>query len=120
MRANCTEQKFPAAIRETAKRLPFMMQTIFSSKIRIHIAQKELHREGQCIDVVAHFHRSSAGAGCSAGTVRFDRSIGRSWHSNTLQTDLTYIPPTQSTKFHNYVFDAFGPYPSQPRLSRPA
>jgi len=28
-----------------------------------------------------------------------------------LQTDLTYIPPTQSTKFHNYVFDAFGPYP---------
>jgi len=28
-----------------------------------------------------------------------------------LQTDLTYIPPTQSTMFHNYVFDAFGPYP---------
>jgi hypothetical protein len=28
-----------------------------------------------------------------------------------LQTDLTYIPPTQSTKFHNSVFDAFGPYP---------
>ena len=28
-----------------------------------------------------------------------------------LQTDLTYIPPTQSTKFHNYVFDAVGPYP---------
>jgi hypothetical protein len=28
-----------------------------------------------------------------------------------LQTDLKYIPPTQSTMFHNYVFDAFGPYP---------
>jgi len=25
--------------------------------------------------------------------------------------DLTYIRPTQKTKLHNYVFDAFGPYP---------
>jgi hypothetical protein len=25
--------------------------------------------------------------------------------------DLTYMRPTQKTKLHNYVFDAFGPYP---------
>jgi hypothetical protein len=25
--------------------------------------------------------------------------------------DLTYTRPTQSTKFHNYLFDAVGPYP---------
>jgi hypothetical protein len=25
--------------------------------------------------------------------------------------DLTYIRPTAATKLHNYVFDAFGPYP---------
>lgn len=25
--------------------------------------------------------------------------------------DLVYIRPTQKTKLHNYVFDAFGPYP---------
>ena len=25
--------------------------------------------------------------------------------------DLTYTRPTQTTKFHNYLFDAFGPYP---------
>ena len=27
------------------------------------------------------------------------------------QPDLTYTRPTQKTKLHNYVFDAFGPYP---------
>jgi len=27
------------------------------------------------------------------------------------QPDLTYIRPPQKTKLHNYVFDAFGPYP---------
>ncbi len=27
------------------------------------------------------------------------------------QPDLTYTRPTEATKFHNYVFDAFGPYP---------
>jgi hypothetical protein len=27
------------------------------------------------------------------------------------QPDLTYIRPTQKTELHNYVFDAFGPYP---------
>jgi hypothetical protein len=27
------------------------------------------------------------------------------------QLDLTYTRPPQSTKLHNYVFDAFGPYP---------
>ena len=25
--------------------------------------------------------------------------------------DLTYIHPTEATMFHNYLFDAFGPYP---------
>ena len=25
--------------------------------------------------------------------------------------DLTYTRPTQATKLHNYIFDAFGPYP---------
>ncbi len=29
----------------------------------------------------------------------------------TRQADLTYVRPTQKTKLHNYVFDAFGPYP---------
>ncbi|MGD0735160.1 MAG: hypothetical protein ABR976_08435 [Terracidiphilus sp.] len=28
-----------------------------------------------------------------------------------VRTDLTYIRPTQATMFHNYLFDAFGPYP---------
>lgn len=28
-----------------------------------------------------------------------------------IHTDLTYVRPTQATMFHNYVFDAFGPYP---------
>jgi len=27
-------------------------------------------------------------------------------------SDLTYVSPTQRTKLHNYVFDAFGPYPA--------
>jgi len=27
------------------------------------------------------------------------------------QPDLTYTPPTPTTKLHNYLFDAFGPYP---------
>jgi hypothetical protein len=31
--------------------------------------------------------------------------------SATRQSDLTYVRPTQKTKLHNYVFDAFGPYP---------
>jgi hypothetical protein len=28
-----------------------------------------------------------------------------------VQTDLVYTRPTAATKLHNYVFDAFGPYP---------
>lgn len=31
--------------------------------------------------------------------------------ANTTHTELTYERPTQKTKFHNYFFDAFGPYP---------
>jgi hypothetical protein len=27
------------------------------------------------------------------------------------QSELTYVRPTQKVKLHNYVFDAFGPYP---------
>ena len=27
------------------------------------------------------------------------------------QPDVIYVRPTQKTKLHNYVFDAFGPYP---------
>ena len=27
------------------------------------------------------------------------------------QLDLTYTRPTQITKFRNYIFDGFGPYP---------
>jgi hypothetical protein len=27
------------------------------------------------------------------------------------QPDLTYIRPTEKTKFHNYIFDMIGPYP---------
>jgi hypothetical protein len=29
----------------------------------------------------------------------------------TSQLDLSYTRPTQKTKIHNYLFDAFGPYP---------
>jgi len=29
-----------------------------------------------------------------------------------LQPDLSYTRPTQRTKLHNYLFDAFGPYPT--------
>jgi hypothetical protein len=28
-----------------------------------------------------------------------------------VQADLAYVRPTQTTKLHNYFFDAFGPYP---------
>jgi hypothetical protein len=31
--------------------------------------------------------------------------------SATRDPDLTYVRPTEKTKLHNYVFDAFGPYP---------
>jgi len=31
--------------------------------------------------------------------------------SNVARPDLSYTRPTQTTKIHNYVFDAFGPYP---------
>jgi hypothetical protein len=31
--------------------------------------------------------------------------------SNLARPDLSYTRPTQATKIHNYVFDAFGPYP---------
>jgi len=41
----------------------------------------------------------------SSGTV--DLSVSTA----TPQPDLTYIRPPQATKLHNYLFDAFGPYP---------
>jgi hypothetical protein len=31
--------------------------------------------------------------------------------TNPVQPDLTYNPPTQGTKIHNYAFQAFGPLP---------
>jgi len=31
--------------------------------------------------------------------------------SSLARPDLSYTRPTQTTKIHNYVFDAFGPYP---------
>ncbi len=41
----------------------------------------------------------------SSGTV--DLSVSTA----TPQPDLTYMRPPQATKLHNYLFDAFGPYP---------
>ena len=31
--------------------------------------------------------------------------------TSEVRQDLTYVPPTETTKVHNYAFDAFGPYP---------
>jgi hypothetical protein len=31
--------------------------------------------------------------------------------SVAVEPDVTYTRPTQATKLHNYIFDAFGPYP---------
>ena len=31
--------------------------------------------------------------------------------ATTRQADAIYIPPTHKTKFRNYIFDTFGPYP---------
>ena len=41
----------------------------------------------------------------SSSTVNLSRSPA------TLQPDLTYMRPPQTTKLRNYFFDAFGPYP---------
>jgi hypothetical protein len=38
-------------------------------------------------------------------------SPGIATSTTPTQPDLTYERPTEATKFHNYVFDAFGPYP---------
>ena len=38
-------------------------------------------------------------------------SSGAAASAPTTQLDLTYMRPTQTTKLHNYFFDAFGPYP---------
>ena len=46
--------------------------------------------------------QSLADSGDAAGTVV---------EVTPAQPDLTYTRPTQATKLHNYVFDAFGPYP---------
>jgi hypothetical protein len=47
--------------------------------------------------------QSAAGSGDFATTPGAPKS--------TQYPDLTYKPPTEKTKFHNYLFDAFGPYP---------
>jgi len=36
---------------------------------------------------------------------------GTSAVATSEQLDLTYLLPTEKTKLHNYVFDAYGPYP---------
>jgi hypothetical protein len=38
-------------------------------------------------------------------------SSGADASTTPAQPSLTYARPTEATKFHNYVFDAFGPYP---------
>jgi hypothetical protein len=40
-----------------------------------------------------------------------DDSSGAVASTTSAQPDLPYIRPTQRTKVHNYLFDAFGPYP---------
>lgn len=40
-----------------------------------------------------------------------DNSTGTATTATTEQLDLTYVRPTEKTKIHNYVFDAYGPYP---------
>jgi hypothetical protein len=46
---------------------------------------------------------SSPDSGDSSGTVAATRPA---------QPDLPYTRPTETTKLHNYFFDAFGPYPT--------
>jgi hypothetical protein len=48
--------------------------------------------------------QSLVDSGGSSGTATVSASAAP-------QPDLTYIRPTQKMKLHNYVFDAFGPYP---------
>ena len=43
--------------------------------------------------------------------IRADSSGAVASAPATTQLDLTYTRPTQTTKLHNYFFDAFGPYP---------
>jgi len=38
-------------------------------------------------------------------------TVDLSLSTATPQPDLTYMRPTEATKLHNYLFDAFGPYP---------
>jgi len=40
-----------------------------------------------------------------------DDSSGAAASTTSTQPDLPYIRPTQTTKVHNYLFDAFGPNP---------
>src|SRR6202161_925013 len=40
-----------------------------------------------------------------------EESPGTVGTTTSTQPDLIYVRPTQKTKLHNYVFDAFGPYP---------
>ncbi len=39
------------------------------------------------------------------------RPVDLSVSTASPQPDLTYMRPPQATKLHNYLFDAFGPYP---------
>jgi len=40
-----------------------------------------------------------------------DNSTGAAAVAPSEQLNLTYVRPTEDTKLHNYVFDAYGPYP---------
>jgi len=46
-----------------------------------------------------------------AGASSTGASSGAVVSTTAGQLDLTYVRPTQRTKVHNYVFDAYGPYP---------
>src|ERR1019366_1672782 len=47
-----------------------------------------------------------AGTGSSSGT-----AASASQGTTPAQPVPTYVRPTEKTKFHNYLFDSFGPYP---------
>ena len=46
-----------------------------------------------------------------AGAEDFSGAAVLSVSTTNPPLDLTYIRPTETTKVHNYLFDAFGPYP---------
>jgi hypothetical protein len=58
-----------------------------------------------CLPLLANAQENSKSGSLSLGSYSAARATQES------QPNVTYVRPSEKTKFHNYLFDAIGPYP---------